>query len=85
MTELGKCLHCGKPLQIKKIPKPFMHGWVGCPFCGVYKRWNNDPEGAVRIMNKHIGLTPEEAMAAVETVFIMSPEERCDMARALCV
>lgn len=85
MTELGNCPHCGEQMQIKIIPKPFMHGWVGCPACGVYKQWNHDPEGAIRIMNRHVGLTPDEAMAAVETVFVMSPEERYDMARALGV
>lgn len=58
MTEPGKCPHCGEPLQVKKIPKPYMHGWVGCPKCGVYKNWNHDPEDAIRTMNKRAGGFP---------------------------
>ena len=54
MTELGNCPHCGRKMQIKTIPKPFVHGWVGCPFCGIYKQWKHDPEDAIRIMNRRV-------------------------------
>lgn len=73
MTEPGKCPHCGEQLQVKRIPKPFMHGWVGCPGCGVYKNWNHDPEDAIRTMNKRAGgefpLAPGDAVYFVGVEF----------------
>lgn len=67
MTELETCYHCGGPGQIKNIPKPFPHGWVGCPTCGIYKQWIHDPADAIRTWNRRIqkpsAVRPVESMA----------------------
>ena len=45
---MKNCPFCGGEAKIKEIPKPFRHGWVGCPECKVYMNWNHSPDGAVR-------------------------------------
>ncbi len=62
----GNCPHCGGEGKIKKIPTPFMHGWVGCPVCKIYKQWSYDPSDAIRIWNMRdpsaaLGMTGKEA------------------------
>lgn len=45
---MRKCPFCGGEAQLKEIPKPFRHGWVGCPVCKVYMNWSHSPDGAVK-------------------------------------
>ena len=54
MTNDGvrSCPFCGGEAQIKYIQKPFMHGWVGCPSCKIYKQWQHSPKEAVEIWNR---------------------------------
>lgn len=49
---LKKCPFCGLPGQIKDIPTPFRHGWVGCKSCGCYINWKQSPAGAVKKWNR---------------------------------
>ena len=39
------------------VKRGFMHGWVGCPACGIYKQWTRDPAGAIRTWNRREGET----------------------------
>lgn len=54
MIELKNCPHCGKPAQSKTIDKPYRHGWVGCPNCGIYKNWTYSIKEAVEIWNRRV-------------------------------
>ena len=83
MTELAPCPCCGGPGQMKDTHGKIRQGWVGCKPCGLYIGWKISPDGAIRKWNRRAGLTPEKAMAAVETVFVLAPEEWRDLARAL--
>lgn len=58
---------------------------MGCRPCGLYIGWKISPDGAIAKWNKRAGLTPEKAMAAVESVFVLAPEEWLELARALGV
>ena len=49
--KLMPCPHCGAPGKIKRINSPHMHGWIGCPECGIYKQWNHDPADAIKKWN----------------------------------
>lgn len=55
MIELRECPCCGKPGQIKHTHKLYLHGWVGCPDCGLYIQWHNEPSGAVEKWNRRAG------------------------------
>ena len=83
--ELEPCPCCGGPGMLKDTHGKIRQGWVGCTGCGLYIQWKIDPAGAIRKWNRRAGLTPEKAMAAVETVFVLAPEEWLDLARALGV
>lgn len=85
MVQLENCPCCGGPGQLKDVHNKIRQGWVGCPACGLYINWKISPDGAIRKWNKRSGLTPEKAMAAVETVFVFSPEELQALACALGV
>ncbi|MBQ6359214.1 MAG: Lar family restriction alleviation protein [Clostridia bacterium] len=57
MEDLRECPCCGKPGQVQGTRHPdvkrgFMHGWVGCPACGLYIQWTHDPAGAIRKWNR---------------------------------
>ena len=49
--ELENCPHCGGKSEIKSFTGMFVHGWVGCPACQIYKNWNHDPEDAIKKWN----------------------------------
>lgn len=49
--EVEDCPHCAGPGQIKDIPTPYRHGWVGCPVCGIYKQWSYRPDEAIKTWN----------------------------------
>jgi len=49
---IENCPHCGGPGQMKEIRKPYRHGWVGCPECGIYKNWTYSPEAAIELWNR---------------------------------
>ena len=46
------CPCCGGAGEVKDIPKPYRHGWIGCPACGLYIQWNRDPWGALSKWNR---------------------------------
>ena len=48
---IENCPHCGGKSEIKVFRGMFIHGWVGCPVCGIYKNWNDDPEDAIKKWN----------------------------------
>ena len=48
------CPHCGGPSEIKKFTGVFVHGWVGCPACKIYKNWNHDPADAIKKWNMRV-------------------------------
>jgi len=50
--QIESCPHCGGPGQMKVIPKPYRHGWVGCPECGIYKNWTYSPAAAIAAWNR---------------------------------
>jgi len=50
--KIERCPHCGGPGQMKEIQKPYRHGWVGCPECGIYKNWTYSPETAIELWNR---------------------------------
>ena len=77
------CPFCGRPGQIKKIVGKFGHGWVGCPVCKVYMDWSYEPSGAIRKWNRRAGLTADKALAAVESVYVLAPDERTEVFKAL--
>lgn len=56
---LEPCPFCGGPGQIKDIPKPYRHGWIGCPECGILKNWTYSPKEAARIWNTRTVLTAD--------------------------
>ena len=51
----GPCPFCGGPGQVKAIPKPFRHGWVGCPECRVFITWNQSEAASVAVWNRRPG------------------------------
>ena len=57
--ELEACPHCGGPGVLKDLPKPYRHGWVGCPGCGIYANWHNKPDDAIARWNKRTGKEAE--------------------------
>ena len=53
MTEnIENCPHCGGEGTLKIIQTPFMHGWVGCQKCKIYKNWQYSPKEAVAVWNR---------------------------------
>lgn len=48
------CPFCGEHGQIKTLPSPFRHGWVGCPECKVYINWSYDEKSAIQKWNKRV-------------------------------
>ena len=52
MVKLEMCPHCGGAGEIKDIPKPFRHGWVGCHRCGIIKQWTYSPKEAIERWNR---------------------------------
>jgi len=52
MEQIENCPHCGGPGQMKEIPKPYRHGWVGCQACGIYKNWTYSPMEAIVMWNR---------------------------------
>ena len=85
MEQIESCPCCGGPGRMKDTRGRIRQGWVGCPACGLYIGWKIDPAGAIRKWNQRAGLTPEKALAAVESVFVLAPEELLDLARVLGV
>lgn len=51
VVHLENCPHCGGQAQVKAVRSTFLHGWVGCPKCGIYKQWSVSPVEAVKIWN----------------------------------
>ena len=54
MEKLRECPCCGKPGEMKTVYQRFRHGWIGCPACGIYMQWKNDPAAAVRRWNRRV-------------------------------
>lgn len=52
VTRLEDCPHCGGKAELKAFRGMFLHGWVGCPECGIYKQWSVSPVEAVKIWNR---------------------------------
>jgi hypothetical protein len=52
METIENCPHCGGPGKLKDIPKPFRHGWVGCPECHCYIDWKYTPADAIAKWNR---------------------------------
>ena len=50
--ELKDCPFCGGAGRYKVFSKPFVHGWVGCPDCGIYINWVNTAREAVEKWNR---------------------------------
>ena len=48
---IENCPHCGGKSEMKKFTGVFVHGWVGCPACKIYKNWNHDPADAIKKWN----------------------------------
>lgn len=59
-AKLKNCPCCGGESVIKTIPTPFMHGWIGCPVCKIYKQWNHSPKEAIEIWNRRVMPDVEE-------------------------
>ena len=59
---VDNCPHCGGPGKLKTIAQPYMHGWVGCPECGIYKQWSYDPYQAILKWNQRADCTEEAAL-----------------------
>lgn len=55
MERLRECPCCGKPGEMKTVFQRFRHGWIGCPACGLYMQWKNDPAAAVKRWNRRAG------------------------------
>ena len=55
MDALRECPCCGKPGEMKTVYQRFRHGWIGCPACGLYMQWKNDPAAAVARWNTRKG------------------------------
>lgn len=76
---LENCPHCGGPGRIKRITSPYMHGWVGCPECKIYKNWNHDPADAIRKWNTRTKAEPvlfdREEIVTGATVQILTNSE----------
>lgn len=56
-VKIKDCPCCGKPGQVQGTRHPdvkrgFMHGWVGCPACGLYIQWTHDPAEAIAKWNR---------------------------------
>ena len=51
---VDNCPHCGGPGKLKTITTPFMHGWVGCPACKIFKQWTHDPAQAIMMWNMRV-------------------------------
>lgn len=58
MEALRECPCCGKPGEMKTVYQRFRHGWIGCPACGLYMQWKNDPEAAIRRWNRRTAPLP---------------------------
>ena len=56
MIELKPCPFCGYPDQSAELfNMPFKgHGWIGCPACGLYMQWKNDPAAAIKRWNRRV-------------------------------
>lgn len=86
MEHLEDCPCCGLPADIKDVQgRTIRQGWVGCTGCQLYINWKISPDGAIRKWNRRAGLTPKKALAAIESVFVLSPDELRDLALALGV
>ena len=81
--ELEPCPCCGGEGKLKDVHGKIRQGWVGCPACQLYINWKISPAGAIRKWNARAGLTVEKALAAVESVYVLAPEELAEMAEAL--
>lgn len=51
--KLLACPKCTAPAEHKTVPKPFQHGWVGCPRCKKYFQWVYDPQNAINQWNAY--------------------------------
>lgn len=62
MPELRECPCCGKPGLVESknytpIGPPFQtlrRGLVGCPSCGLFIRWMDDPSWAINTWNTRV-------------------------------
>jgi len=60
MIDLKPCPLCGAPGKGKDLPRPFRHGWVGCPECGLYINWTYSFKEAVAKWNRRAEDTVEQ-------------------------
>ncbi|MBR3557040.1 MAG: Lar family restriction alleviation protein [Oscillospiraceae bacterium] len=51
-TEIADCPFCGGKGKIKRVDKPYVHGWVGCPACRAYVIWTRSDRAARSIWNR---------------------------------
>ena len=59
--ELRACPFCGKPGKLEDFPRPYRHGWVGCPVCRFYRNWQVNPKDAIAAWNTRKKPKKEEA------------------------
>lgn len=84
MEKIENCPCCGGPGKLKDTNNgKFRQGWVGCPECHLYINWKISPAAAIRTWNARAGLTVEKALAAVESIYVLAPEELEAMTEAL--
>ena len=82
--ELEPCPCCGGEARLKDVQgAKIRQGWVGCPACHLYINWKISPAAAIRTWNARAGLTVEKALAAVESIYVLAPDEAEAVAEAL--